>query len=128
MKKQRFGGLTTSVRQAGAIRRGEMVPSRVTEFPPEDSKAMRNRFKIAHLMILIAILAVAFAVLASVSRETMISYMALLFFLTPIGLIASEMCVEPGSKHARLQTWIFRLYLTAAAGFLLVYVAICVLV
>jgi hypothetical protein len=87
---------------------------------------MKQRFKIAHLMILIAILAVVFAVLATVSLEMLISFMAMLLFLAPIGLIVSEMCVEPGSKHARLQTWIFRLYLTAAAGFM-VYSAIWIL-
>src|SRR5579859_4681596 len=43
MKKQDFDRLVASVRQAGAIRRGEMQPSRVTEFPPLDVKAIRKR-------------------------------------------------------------------------------------
>ena len=44
MKKQDFDRLVASVRQAGAIRRGEMKPSRVTEFAPVDVKAIRKRF------------------------------------------------------------------------------------
>jgi putative transcriptional regulator len=43
MKKQSFDELITSVRQAGKIRRGEMRPSRVKEFPPVDVKAIRRR-------------------------------------------------------------------------------------
>jgi putative transcriptional regulator len=43
MKKQDFDELVTSVRQAGRIRRGEMAPGRVTEFPPVDIKAIRQR-------------------------------------------------------------------------------------
>ena len=43
MRKQDFDRLTASIRQAGAIRRGEMQPSRVTEFPPLDIKAIRKR-------------------------------------------------------------------------------------
>jgi putative transcriptional regulator len=43
MKKHHFQRLVTSIRQAGAIRRGEMKPSRVTEFPPEDVKAIRQQ-------------------------------------------------------------------------------------
>jgi putative transcriptional regulator len=35
--------LTASIRQAGAIRRGEMKPGRVTEFPPDDVRAIRSR-------------------------------------------------------------------------------------
>lgn len=42
MKKQQFEQLTASIRQAGAIRRGEMKPSRVTEFAPENVKAIRR--------------------------------------------------------------------------------------
>ena len=43
MNKKQFDELATSVRQAGAIRRGEMKPSRVTEFPPDDVKEIRRR-------------------------------------------------------------------------------------
>lgn len=44
MKKEDFDRLTASIRQAGAIRRSEMKPSRVTEFAPDDVKAVRQRF------------------------------------------------------------------------------------
>jgi putative transcriptional regulator len=43
MKKQDFDRLITSVRQAGSIRRGELKPSRVTEFAGIDVKAVRQR-------------------------------------------------------------------------------------
>jgi len=43
MKKEDFDRLTASIRQAGAIRRGEMKPSRVTEFVPDDVRAIRQR-------------------------------------------------------------------------------------
>jgi putative transcriptional regulator len=43
MKKQHFDRLVASVREAGAIRRGEMEPSRTTEFAPMDIKAIRQR-------------------------------------------------------------------------------------
>ena len=43
MKKNHFDDLVASVRQAGAIRRGEREPSRVTEFAPVDVKAVRQR-------------------------------------------------------------------------------------
>ncbi len=43
MKKQNFDRLVASVRQAGAIRRGELKPSRVTEFASVDVKAIRHR-------------------------------------------------------------------------------------
>ncbi len=42
MKKQHFDRLVASVRQAGAIRRGEMEPSRTTEFAPLDVRAIRE--------------------------------------------------------------------------------------
>jgi putative transcriptional regulator len=45
MRKQDFENLVESVRQAGRIRRGEMAPSRVTEFSPVDVKAVRRRLK-----------------------------------------------------------------------------------
>jgi putative transcriptional regulator len=43
MKHKDFDNLVTSIRQAGRIRRGEMQPSRVTEFAPVDVKAIRER-------------------------------------------------------------------------------------
>jgi putative transcriptional regulator len=43
MNKKQFDELAASIRQAGAIRRGEMKPSRVTEFAPEDVRAIRKR-------------------------------------------------------------------------------------
>lgn len=42
MKKKDFDRLTASIRQAGAIRRGETKPSRVTEFVAEDVRAIRR--------------------------------------------------------------------------------------
>ncbi len=43
MKKHDFQELAKSFRQAGAIRRGESKPGRVTEFPPVKVKAIRRR-------------------------------------------------------------------------------------
>jgi putative transcriptional regulator len=43
MKKTDFDNLTASIKQAGKIRRGEAKPSRVTEFPPLDVKAIRQQ-------------------------------------------------------------------------------------
>jgi putative transcriptional regulator len=43
MRKKNFDDLVTSVRQAGRIRRGEEAPGRVTEVPPVDVKAVRQR-------------------------------------------------------------------------------------
>jgi putative transcriptional regulator len=42
MKKPHFDRLVAGVRQAGAIRRGEMKPSRITEFAPLDVRAIRE--------------------------------------------------------------------------------------
>ena len=41
MKADAFDELLTSVRQMGAIRRGERKPSRTTTFKPTDVKALR---------------------------------------------------------------------------------------
>jgi putative transcriptional regulator len=41
MKDAAFRDLTTSVRQAGRIRRGRLKPGRMTEFEPADVKAVR---------------------------------------------------------------------------------------
>ncbi|MCU0648193.1 MAG: helix-turn-helix domain-containing protein [Gemmatimonadaceae bacterium] len=41
MKPEAFAELLASVRQMGAIRRGERKPSRVTTFKPADVKALR---------------------------------------------------------------------------------------
>ena len=43
MNKQDFDKLTESIKQAGKIRRGEAQPSRVTEFPSLDVKAIRKK-------------------------------------------------------------------------------------
>ncbi len=43
MRKQDFGNLVTSIRQAGRTRRGQMKSGRVTEFAPVDAKAVRRR-------------------------------------------------------------------------------------
>ena len=43
MKKQDFGNLVGSIREAGHIRRGEAQPSRVTEYAAVDVKAIRRR-------------------------------------------------------------------------------------
>jgi putative transcriptional regulator len=43
MNKKHFDRLAVGIRQAGAISRGEMKPGRVTEFIPEDVKAIRQR-------------------------------------------------------------------------------------
>lgn len=40
MKDAAFRDLLTSVRQAGAIRRGRLEPARVTTFKPADVKAV----------------------------------------------------------------------------------------
>lgn len=43
MKRGDFDNLTKSIREAGAIRRGEQKPSRITELAPVDVKAIRRR-------------------------------------------------------------------------------------
>jgi putative transcriptional regulator len=45
MRKQDFKKLVESVRQAGRIKRGEMAPTRITEFKPIDVKAIRQRLR-----------------------------------------------------------------------------------
>ena len=45
MKQKDFERLVTSVKQAGAIRRGHLKPGRVIEFRPEDVQAIRIRLK-----------------------------------------------------------------------------------
>ena len=45
MKQKDFDRLITSVKQAGAIRRGQLKPGRTTDFRPEDVQAIRTRFK-----------------------------------------------------------------------------------
>jgi putative transcriptional regulator len=41
MRKRDFDRLVTSIKQAGAIRRGRLKPGRVTEFRPDDVRAIR---------------------------------------------------------------------------------------
>jgi putative transcriptional regulator len=43
MRKKDFDNLVASIHQAGRIRRGEMKPSRVTQFAPPDIRAIRGR-------------------------------------------------------------------------------------
>ncbi len=45
MRKRDFQNLVESIRQAGAIRRGEAKPSRVREIAPVDVKTIRRRLK-----------------------------------------------------------------------------------
>jgi putative transcriptional regulator len=44
MKAAAFEELMTSVRQAGAIRRGTLKPARVTKFKPADVKSSRKLY------------------------------------------------------------------------------------
>ena len=43
MNQKDFNKLTTSIRQAGKIRRGTMKPSHITNVGPADVKAIRTR-------------------------------------------------------------------------------------
>lgn len=43
MKQNDFNRLVTSIRQAGAIRRGRLKPGRLTEFRPDDVRAVRAK-------------------------------------------------------------------------------------
>ena len=43
MRKKDFDNLVGSIREAGKIRRGEMKPSRVTEFYAADVRTIRQR-------------------------------------------------------------------------------------
>jgi putative transcriptional regulator len=43
MKQNDFDRLVASVKQAGAIRRGQLKPGRVTELQAEDVRAIRNK-------------------------------------------------------------------------------------
>ena len=43
MRDKDFNNLVTSIRQAGAIRRGARRPSRAFDFKPEDVRAIRQR-------------------------------------------------------------------------------------
>jgi putative transcriptional regulator len=43
MKQKDFDRLVTSIKQAGAIRRGRLKPGRVTEFRPDDVRAIRTK-------------------------------------------------------------------------------------
>lgn len=45
MKQKDFDRLVASVKQAGAIRRGQLKPGRVTEFRPEDIRAIRDKLE-----------------------------------------------------------------------------------
>ncbi len=43
MRKTDFDKLVASIRQAGRIRRGEVKPSRLTQFAPPNIRAIRRR-------------------------------------------------------------------------------------
>lgn len=43
MKQHDFDRLVTSIKQAGAIRRGQLKPARVTELQAEDVRAIRSK-------------------------------------------------------------------------------------
>lgn len=45
MKQKDFEHLIKSVRQAGAIRRGQLKSERTTEFRPEDVRAIRTQLQ-----------------------------------------------------------------------------------
>ena len=45
MRQKDFERLVASVKQAGAIRRGQLKPGRVTEFRPEDVRAIRGKLE-----------------------------------------------------------------------------------
>ena len=45
MKQKDFDRLAASVKQVGAIRRGQLKPGRTTDFRPEDVQAIRTRLK-----------------------------------------------------------------------------------
>ena len=45
MKQKDFERLVTSVKQAGAIRRGQLKSERTTEFRPEDVRAIRTQLQ-----------------------------------------------------------------------------------
>ena len=45
MKQKDFDRLVASVKQAGAIRRGQLKPRRGTEFRPEDVRAIRGKLE-----------------------------------------------------------------------------------
>ena len=45
MKEKDFQNLVVSIRQAGAIRRGQRRPSRAFDFKPEDVRAVRQNLK-----------------------------------------------------------------------------------
>jgi len=45
VKQKDFDRLITSVKQAGAIRRGQLKPRRVIEFRPEDVRAIRGKLE-----------------------------------------------------------------------------------
>jgi putative transcriptional regulator len=47
VKQKDFDRLVTSVKQAGAIRRGQLKPGRVTEFRPEDVRAIRVQLEMS---------------------------------------------------------------------------------
>lgn len=47
MDKKHFEGLLRGIREAGKIKRGEMAPSRVFAFTPEDIKKIRGNLNLS---------------------------------------------------------------------------------
>ena len=62
MKKDAFADLVTSVKQAGAIRRGKRKPSRRTVYRPQDIRAIREHFGLSQAQ---------FAILMGISVSTL---------------------------------------------------------
>jgi hypothetical protein len=82
---------------------------------------MHPRFTIAHMMITIAIVAMALALRTWVSMDSVVGLIAFLILATPIWLIASEMRSNEGARPSRFHTWAFRLYVAAAVFFLIIF-------
>lgn len=81
MKKELFDDLLQSVREGGAIMRGEMAPSRVFDFTPLDVKAVREKLnKSQH----------EFALLIGVSTSTLQDW-------------EKERCIPQGAARAVLK-------------------------
>ena len=68
MKQNDFDRLVTSIKQAGAIRRGRLRPGRVTEFRPDDVRAIRTKLDKSQAEFALMI-GVSVAMLQSWERE-----------------------------------------------------------
>ncbi len=81
MKKELFDDLLQSVREGGAIMRGEMAPSRVFDFMPLDVKAVREKLNKSQL---------EFALMIGVSTSTLQDW-------------EKECCIPQGAARAVLK-------------------------